>query len=516
MARVADQQLAIQATILSKQLPRDHARPWSLARRRRSARADPARLFVPLLDSKVCLLLDESSPLFGSKLTLAEFYADPPTTPAEYAEEKKLYSVDKPFAQRLEEAIQRYRQKRRFDSQRSHMFDKYLALGGVDSSQRMFQGLDAADVKEMNAEEIRQMTARTSVTSGFGSGKFYDPDQPGDWRVDFPIIVKGFLYVLVCHFSGSICILILLRSRWIPENYPRNADPHDDNLQAAALIANFLSYLQLHDVCPEYNAQLVTAKSICDVAPMSLRNARDLLKELKGTFNTAAENLFCKGGAFEVYSPSSTQEVSQEETSLEESSAQPAKLDAFNQFLIVRLSILAAANDLKHPVVELDAHNIHVESTFVETYQVISVKRRRKRDMAMWDEQLAQSELKGKVQAMGSIVFRPSVVDHAYSNGLRPGQIDFSKASTETFIVDNDVLDKVELGMKMQLEVCRLNIGVTFIKKVLDVRVSFDVLLPQTLMFNWKEPTPNERPAPSVHDIEQNQNNCMDGGDIEP
>ncbi|ETS82324.1 hypothetical protein PFICI_04200 [Pestalotiopsis fici W106-1] len=426
---------------------------------------------------------------FEVEADMTEFYADPPTTPAEYAEEKNLYSADKPIAQRLEEAIQRYRQKRRFDNQKSFMFDKYLALGGIDSSQRMFQGLDAADAKDMNAEEIRQMTSRYAVQRGFAGSKFYDPDEPGDWRVDFPIIVKGFL------------------SRWIPENYPCNSDPHDDNVQAAALIANFLNYLQLHDVCPEYKAQLVTAKAICEVAPVSLGHARDLFQELKGVFNTIAESLYCDGGVFEVY----TSPVDDNESLPEQPGAQHVKLNSYNQFLILRLSIMAASNDLKHPIVDLDPQDVRVESTFVETYQVVSIKRRTKREMNMWDKQLAQSDFKDKVQAMGSMVLRPSVIDHAYSNALRPGRVDFSKAPTETFIVDNDILEKVELGMKMRLQVCRLNIGTVFIKNVIDVRVGFDVLLPQSLMLNWKDPSPNDRPAPSIHDIDQNNGHEQTG-----
>lgn len=124
---------------------------------------------------------------------MTDFYADTPTTPAEHADEQKLYSSDMPFAQRIELAIQRYRQKRRFDSQRSFLFDKYLAIGGIDSSQRMFQGIDPSELKDLTNEEIRQLTARDAIHHGGASVKFYDSDSPGAWTVDFAIIVKGFL-----------------------------------------------------------------------------------------------------------------------------------------------------------------------------------------------------------------------------------------------------------------------------------------------------------------------------------
>lgn len=298
------------------------------------------------------------------------------------------------------------------------------------------------------------------------------------------------------------CVLTFSRSRWIPENYPRHADIHDDNVQAAELINNFLSYLQLHDVCPEYNTQIVEARAICDAAPSALRKASGLYRELMGTFNTAAKYLFCDGGAHNVYTSPGVNEqgVKQDESVDKTCDIDTEKLDPYDQFLIFRLSVIAAANDMKHPIVDKDPQDIQIEATKAETYEVISVHRRGQKEMAMWDSQLAQSDLQGKVKAMGTMTLRPSIIEHAYSNVPHPWQIDFSTASTETFIIDNDVLQDVERGMKMHLEVCRLNIGTAFIKKVLDVRVNFDVLLPQTLMLHWKDPTPNDRPAPSVND----------------
>jgi hypothetical protein len=126
-------------------------------------------------------------------LTMIEFYADAPTTPAEYAEEKRLYAADRSFPSRIEEAIQRYRQKRRFDSQRAFLFDKYLALAGIDSSPRMFQGLDPLETKEMTSDEIRTLTARDVVHRGLPGSKFYSANEPRGWTVNFPIVVKGFL-----------------------------------------------------------------------------------------------------------------------------------------------------------------------------------------------------------------------------------------------------------------------------------------------------------------------------------
>ncbi|KAK9788684.1 hypothetical protein AB5N19_10207 [Seiridium cardinale] len=412
-----------------------------------------------------------------------EFFADAPTTPAEHAEEKKLFSCEHPFAQRIEEAIQRYRQKRRFDSQRSFLFDKYLALGGIDSSQRMFQGLDPLEIKNMTNEEIRQMTARDVIHHGSASTKFYDPDEPGTWTVNFPIVVKGFL------------------SRWVPENYPRSDQGfHYDNEQAAGLIHNFLSYIQMHDVCPEYTSQILEAKAVCGNAPMELRFARELYHDLQDSFNTAAKCLFVDGNVFEATNPSPIGGTAREgEEFLGQNTAmRTKKLDPFTQLVVFRISVMDVYKDTNHLAADEDPRNIHVKSIEIETYQVISVQRRKKKEKAMLEKLLAEQGLDGKVKPMGTMTLRPSLIEHAYSNVPHPEQVAFDKDLTEKIIMDDEVLAKVQPGMKLQLEVCKLNIGIAFIKKVLDVRVSFDTLLPQSLMLTWKEPVENERPAPSV------------------
>jgi hypothetical protein len=103
-----------------------------------------------------------------------------------------MANTNHPF-RRIEECIQRYRAKRRFDSPRAFLFDKYLLLGGIDSSQRQFQGMGLDEAKTATAEEIRAMTARDVIHHGYAGSKFYDPDDTEHWVVDFEGIVKGFL-----------------------------------------------------------------------------------------------------------------------------------------------------------------------------------------------------------------------------------------------------------------------------------------------------------------------------------
>lgn len=79
------------------------------------------------------------------------------------------------------------------DVERTMMFNKYLWLGGIDSSQRQFTGFaeDREALAKADAVEIRQMTA-TDFVGGSGS-RFYDLRGSENWFVDFTGIVKGFL-----------------------------------------------------------------------------------------------------------------------------------------------------------------------------------------------------------------------------------------------------------------------------------------------------------------------------------
>jgi hypothetical protein len=73
------------------------------------------------------------------------------------------------------------------------MFNKYLLLGGIDTSRRQFTGMvtDKDAMAEADAEQIRSMTAIDFV-GGRGS-RFYDDSDSENWEVDFEAVAKGFL-----------------------------------------------------------------------------------------------------------------------------------------------------------------------------------------------------------------------------------------------------------------------------------------------------------------------------------
>lgn len=112
-------------------------------------------------------------------------YTEPLLTPAEAEEEERLYDEDKHFVERIEIAIQRFKKRRRMHSMYAHVFDKLMRFGGVESSQRMNQGLSQADMKEMDAEDIARALATHTVP--------WDRTEKKLWVVDFRGVGAAFL-----------------------------------------------------------------------------------------------------------------------------------------------------------------------------------------------------------------------------------------------------------------------------------------------------------------------------------
>lgn len=252
---------------------------------------------------------------------------------------------------------------------------------------------------------------------------------------------------------------------------------------AANLIKNFLNYVLMHDVCPEYARDVVAARNICDIAPTELRHIHELTLELPGTFNRAARSLFCER---------QVDHLDHEEN-----------YGALVQFRLTILlwSLSNQAEVFKEQILEADdPATINVVSTTEATYQILGIERPCQKDKRMVSEQLETMELKGKLKPAGFIRVVPAIIAHGWGNTPRPDEVDFSDAKQEEFVLEDELLAKFEVGMKIHITACELNIGLRFIKEVHDVRVSFDTFLPQYLMTNWKDPVPNERPPPSIHD----------------
>jgi hypothetical protein len=79
------------------------------------------------------------------------------------------------------------------DNTRANLFNKFLALGGVDTTPRMFQGMKSMDVEGATNNEIRDMIAGDVIHRGGGDARYYNDSESEQWDVDFAGVVAGFL-----------------------------------------------------------------------------------------------------------------------------------------------------------------------------------------------------------------------------------------------------------------------------------------------------------------------------------
>lgn len=266
------------------------------------------------------------------------------------------------------------------------------------------------------------------------------------------------------------------RSRLIPGIYL-----YDEPVirKAAELIKNFLNYVLMHDVCPEYTSNIMAARNICDIGPLELRSVHELYRGLPGDFNLAASSLFHDRHIEKV-------DVTEN----------------FDKLFMFRLTVIFSAllsDEIREKFVEEeDPTTIYVANTKEETYEVVDIVQPHPKHILAVEKELEKQGYGGKAKPAGVLKLRPSIIDFGYDNVPRSDEIDMSNAEVEEYLLEDELLAKFEKGMKIRAVVCELNIGLRFIHEVKDLRVSFDLFLPQMLMENWKEPVPNTRPAPSA------------------
>lgn len=281
----------------------------------------------------------------------------------------------------------------------------------------------------------------------------------------------------------SLSNLTHYRSRTIPSIYLYDEAA---NQLAAGTIKNFLNYVLMHDVCPEYEDDIQAARAICDIAPLELRMTHDLLNELPGNFNAIANSLF--------------------------TDRLVDKLDVtenFDKLLMFRFAVLLSplSGDVKKKFLSFkDPSTNKVVNTKEETYQVIEKIKLSRAKVKENQQELEKAGHSGKWNPTGVIKVKPSIIEFGYDNLPRADEVDLSNALPEDYLVEEELLVKFEKGMKIKAVVCELDFGIRFIKEIKDVRVSFDLFLPQMLMENWKDPVPNDRPPPSVSNpnVEEN------------
>lgn len=260
------------------------------------------------------------------------------------------------------------------------------------------------------------------------------------------------------------------------------------------VVLNFLKYVDLHDVCPEYADDVKSAQSICLRALEEVPATTKLLQLLPGHFNAALSMLHVKqedGSSSDIdnYFGKALPDVKQAKASH-----------------AATLSILMGAH--RFPA----DGEWFITETVEFTFEVLAIDL--PSDITRAKYKAINQHLTNyvNIQPCGTITARPVIVRDGWDNSMTatiPPEAD----KESQFVLEEDILHLIVVGMKLTMRICTLNVGLKFIKSVTQVRPSFYVFLPQELMFNYKEPLPTDRPAKSVHDFDD-ENDVRKGGPV--
>ncbi|KAL0472161.1 Argonaute siRNA chaperone complex subunit Arb1 domain-containing protein [Neurospora intermedia] len=434
---------------------------------------------MPLVETAVPKKKKKSKKSKGQKKRptgFEEYFCDPPITPAEYEEERKsIYPPSRPFVDRIEECIQRYRARRRFDSTKENLFSRYLFLGGIDTTTRQFQGtasLTSRDLDGLDKDDIRDIAANDYVERkpGMHPSRYYNPNQPEHWDVDFTGVAAGF-------FSETLMRLTT----------PGAAD----YASGVDLVSNFLKYVDLHDVCPEYAEDIKNAQKVCQKAREEMPSLVQTLLLLPGNFSSAARLVTCEDD----------DEMAWARELMDEKAAR--------QNIGIVMSILMSSkcgheNGIRFK--ELAGFPTVAKTITQQAYEVVSIVLPNDECYAKFKSINKHLGDANAIKPCGFIQVKPTVVRDGWENTMHNTVED---VTTYNLVMEEEILALMKVGFKFKMDICLLNYGVGFIKNSVDGYPTFYEFLPQELMWGYKEPVVNPRPGPSIH----NPTGSFEGGD---
>ena len=414
--------------------------------------------------------------LQGKPTGFEEYNADGPLTVEESKQDNDLYNLDFPFVVRIMTAIQRFEARRKMTSEQRDIFYKYLAYGGIDVGPNMFQGLSASERKQMEREDLITALAQTSISDD----KWNIGSEDSIWVVDFKGVMQGFL---------SRRALEL----WEMQTF-------ESVKTITNVFSNFMSYLLLHEVCPEYASDILSTRTFLDkVATLELWNTRQAERWLPGDFNIACSTLF--GGFYAQNYDGHTNWSHPEDTNVPDHVfVGMTDEEARN---VAKFAIAAAASEEQALswVRHANANTVKIEWKQEGAFEITKVF-----PVTLETKQFYKTESPG-FRPVGRILARkwenPDAKDEdlteaekqaqEYEKKAALGSTAMTKFDPESnydyeFFLEAQVLQYCYPGMKIEATIYKLNCGIMFFDTFVKAYCSFDTFLPNYLMLDYTKP----------------------------
>ncbi|KAF1993157.1 hypothetical protein P154DRAFT_590896, partial [Amniculicola lignicola CBS 123094] len=388
-----------------------------------------------------------------------------PITPAQHEEEMALYDDAKPFVERIEIAIQRFKEKKRWHEKFNKVFNKWMRFGGVDCAPRMFGGLSKQEMAGMDAAQIAMARATHQVP--------WDREDPKDWVVDFDGVAAAFL------------------SSYYPRHYGNNPE---QVLTACSVLIKFFRYCDYHRVCDEFKPQLAEAEKICRRAEYELPQIYKASLSLPGAFNVAGSTIF-QGYHANKFIGDSEWAKDQEASPWVSESAGMKMEKARATF---KTAVFLLGTEQQQHLLETSGKLLSglkvlkKEGLGLEVVDILPSTDEVKQGFAAANE---VSKAKLHLSPLGKLVCKTWSYDtfleydlpkDRYPKGSLPK---VAQGKTYEFWVEDEALEECFVGMKLDAEVFTLDGGITILDNVKEVMCSFFKWLPNEL---WNDNHPHE------------------------
>ena len=355
------------------------------------------------------------------------------------------------------------------------IFYKYMAFGGIDVGPNMFQGLSPADRKDMDKEDLVALLSQTSISED----KINLDSKDATWAVDFEGVMKSFV------------------SRRVPEIW--ELPTFESAKRITDVLANFMSYLLLHDVCPEYKDEILSTRKFLDkVAPYEIWNAKEAERWLPGDFNIACSTLF---GGYYAQNYDGVTDWRDPNDELED--AGPAFVGMTEDVArdVVKFGIAAVASDEQTEswVARANANTVRVMSIEEGAFEIIKIIPVTVEDKEWYEKESPGLRPVGRVQARkwrnpSTNLYEWEEEEQAkYHQSIAPFNANQLCSQTPDydyeFFLESPILAHLSPSMKIEATIHKLNCGnLMFFDTVVKVYNSFDRFLPNHLLLEYTKP----------------------------
>ena len=241
------------------------------------------------------------------------------------------------------------------------------------------------------------------------------------------------------------------------------------------MIRNFLNYLLHHDVCPEYKDQINAARTTCDLAEKELWYISQATSSLPGDFNMACSTIF--GGYYEnTY-------VGDQEWAKGlglNGGMSPEKARKVFKFGLAAHGNEELVKEFNYHVSSHQVRVVEVIETGLEITELIPGDKDVQELYANFPGLHPIGKLKGKTWFLPA----PRQDDLTEEEEANPP---LKEIKEYTLWVEDKVLVKCFVGMKLEAVIRKLSFGVYYLDNILGIFCSFYDVLPNEFMLGWRE-----------------------------